>query len=212
VKNTFVHKKGAKMNVRNVRIVGLLGASCLVFALQGMKGDPVADEAKSHVEALFSCHPLFEFAMSEDDASFAGMLDEIHATFVNRIEFNTVEQNGAFIKELAESIATQKSESIALMKQQHFEESVISIFIQRISRLEKLMRAFVESCEIQKRGDLDTQLPIMNGLNPALLNPNRREPQRLERSNGNYFGSSFYTLLIGSLVVMAGYAVTAMRK
>lgn len=110
---------------------------------------------------------------------------------------NTSDENGPFLLILRESMAKQKSATIARMKELGCEQAQLSQFLARIARLERLVNVFAASCEILKSGDYDTSLPIMEGLNPALLNPHRKIQQQ-ETS----FGKTVGALVIGGLLIV----------
>lgn len=58
----------------NGRIMASVTIGCIFFALQAMEGDSLDKRAKSHVDILFSCYPIFEIAVDESEEVFWGIL------------------------------------------------------------------------------------------------------------------------------------------
>lgn len=199
----------------NKRILASLVVSGLFFSLKGMGGgESFEDRARSHVDILFSYSPIFEIAMTESEEAFTGNLDEIHAALISRTEMNTAAENGPFLLVLRERIAQQKSATLARAKASGYTEADVSQFLVRIARLERLVQVFATSCEILKRGDYDTPLPINEGLNPALLNPHRKDLVRDSRvsSQESSFASMLRMLAIGGLIIAVPAYVLMWRK
>lgn len=161
------------LHIKSVRTIFII-ASFAGFSLNAMQlPTNQIDEAKRHVDILFSYHPIFDIALTEDDESFDGNLVEFRGYLQYRVEFHSVVENSVFLVALEQDYAKRKAGFLQVIKGQPlYSENERSLFGRRLSLIDKAINDFCISHEILRGGDWDSALPISAGTENHSTSPN----------------------------------------